>query len=232
MALHIGSRGIASVQLIDDDPKVRASYRFHVEDLEADPNEITGQINDVSSLLKRFDASSSAVICDFNLKVKSYSAINGDEIVAGLYASFVPVVLCTRYGTHLPEAIRQRRRKIPVILTPEEVDADALRKGFEICAGEYDSIFSEVRKPWRTLVRIEGGAMLSEGLLQVNAIIPEWDSSKLISFDWQVSDDEAIQAVKFGIENGDIVRVYATVNVGADSLDDLYIDEWSLKKTI
>lgn len=231
MALNIGQKNITSVQLIDDDPRVRETYKFHVEDLEADPNEITGQISDVASLLKLFDTANSAVICDFNLKVKNYSAINGDEIVAGLYMSSVPVVLCTRYGTHLPEAIRQRRRRIPVILTPDAVDADTLRSAFVTCVNEFSFKFSEARKPWRTLVRVEGGEMLTNGLMQVNAIIPEWDSSTFVSFDWQVTDNEAIQAVKVGIEKGDIVRVYATVNVGANSLEDLYVDDWSLKKT-
>lgn len=232
MSLNIQDKIIERVRLIDDDKTVRLSYKFQVEELDLGTEEVEGPILDVQTLANMFDSAHDAVICDFNLKVKNYSAINGDVIVSGLYQKHVPVVLCTR-ADHLPEAIRRRRRYIPVVLAPTNLSPDALVSAFKICVEEFKGDFSSVRKPWRTIVRIEGGEKLgSDDLLQVNAVIPEWDPSTLLNFEWIVGDNEALKKVRNGIAHGDIVRVYATVNVGAGGSDDLFVDEWSLRKIL
>lgn len=228
MTLNIQDKNINKVRLIDDDHGVRQSYKFQVEELDIDTEEVFGPISDMSSLLRTVDPDSDAVICDFNLKVKNYSSINGDEIVSGLYQRNVPVVLCTR-ADHLPEPIRRRRRYIPVVLAPANLSPDSLVNAFEICIDEFKGRFSSFRKPWRTMIRIEGGDVLEGlGLLRVNAVIPEFDPSTLINFEWDMSDNEALRKVREGIEHGDIVRIYATVNVGADGTDDLFVENWSM----
>lgn len=228
MTLNIQDKNINKVRLIDDDHGVRQSYKFQVEELNIDTEEVFGPISDMSSLLRTVDQNSDAVICDFNLKVKNYSTINGDEIVSGLYQRNIPVVLCTR-ADHLPEAIRRRRRYIPVVLAPANLSPDSLVNAFEVCIDEFKGRFSSFRKPWRTMIRIEGGDVLEGlGLLRVNAVIPEFDPSTLINFEWDMSDNEALRKVRDGIEHGEIVRIYATVNVGADGTDELFVENWSI----
>jgi CheY-like chemotaxis protein len=230
MSLSIQDKVIEKVRLIDDDQGVRQSYKFQVEELNIATEEVFGPIVDVPSLLAMFNAKHDAVICDFNLKVKNYSSMNGDEIVSGLYKKNVPVVLCTR-AEHLPEAIRRRRRHIPVVLSPSNLSPETLIHAFGMCVEEFKGDFSSIRKPWRTILRIEGGELLGNNdLLQVNAVIPEWDPSTLISFEWLVGENEALQKVRESVSHGDIVRIYATVNVGADGTDDLYVEDWSLRK--
>lgn len=231
MSIRIQNKLIEKVRLIDDDVGVRQSYKFQVEELNIDAAEVTGPIADIPSLLQSFDTKNNAVICDFNLKVKNYSLINGDEIVSGLYQKNVPVVLCTR-ADHLPEAIKRRRRHIPVILSPSNLSPENLYQAFEVCIEEFNGDFKAVRKPWRTFLRIEGGELLgNDDLLQVNLVIPEWDPSTLLSFEWYIGQNEALRKVRDGIAHGDIVRIYATVNVGAGGPDDLYVEEWSVGKT-
>lgn len=230
MTLSIQDKSINKVRLIDDDQTVRQSYKFQVEELNIDTEEVLGPIFDVRTLLGTIDADSDAVICDFNLKVKNYSSINGDEIVSGLYQQNVPVVLCTR-ADHLPEPIRRRRRFIPVVLAPSNLSPDTLRSAFETCVDEFKGRFSPIRKPWRTIIRIEGGEILdSLGLLRVNAVVPEFDPSTLINFEWEIGDNGALKKVREGIAHGDIVRIYATVNVGAEGTDELFVEKWSLTK--
>lgn len=231
MSLNIQDKVIEKVRLIDDDQYVRQSYKFQVEDLDIDTEEVMGPIVDVPSLLAMFNTTHDAVICDFNLKVKNYSSMNGDEIVSGLYQKHVPVVLCTR-ADHLPEAIRRRRRYIPVVLAPPKLSPDTLIHAFQVCVEEFKGDFSTVRKPWRTILRIEGGELLGgDDLLQVNVVIPEFDSSTLISFEWRIGENEALKKVRESVAHGDIVRIFATVNVGAGGADDLYVEDWSLRKT-
>lgn len=230
MTLNIRDKVIDKVRLIDDDQGVRQSYKFQVEELDIDTEEVFGPIADVNSLIGTVSTEHDAVICDFNLKVKNYSSINGDEIVSGLYKNNIPVVLCTRVD-HLPETIRRRRRFIPVVLAPANLTPETLFDAFEICIDEFKGRFSALRKPWRTVVRIEGGEILDGlGLLRVNAVIPEFDPSTLINFEWEIAGNVALEAVKNSIKAGDIVRVYATVNVGAGGTDDLFVEQWSLSK--
>lgn len=232
MSLTFQDVTIDRVRLIDDDVNVRRTYRYPVEELDVAAEEVEGPIRDVQSLIRSFDASRDAVICDFNLSVKNYSAVNGDEIVAGLYKSKLPVVLCTRAEKHT-EQIRRSRRFIPVILSPNELSSESLSEAFEICVSEFKGVFSPIRRPWQTLIRIEGGELIGNGdLLQVNAIIPAWDPSILLNFEWRINDNAALKHIWSGLEKGDVGRLYATVNVGAEEREDLFVEDWSLVKKL
>jgi CheY-like chemotaxis protein len=229
MSLKFGTREINNVEVVDDSPSARESLRYHLEELPVEANEVAGNITDVDSFIKTFDRTHSAVICDYNLTPKNYSKLNGDEIVSGLYKLSVPAVLCTKFHKYLPEPIRRRRRFIPVIIVPEDVEGAKLVSAFETCVSEFNGQFTAVRKPWRTVIRIEGGTLSdSAQYVQVNAVIPEWDSSSFIAFEWKIDQNRALQKVRDGILNGDVVRIFATVNVGANETNDLYVDEWSL----
>jgi len=231
MGITFLDKSIERVRLIDDDEDVRQGYAVHVEDMDIAVNDEKGPIHDLTSLLSTIQGQD-AVICDFNLKVKNYSSINGDEIVSGLYRSHIPAVLCTRNEPHLNEAIRRKRRYIPVVLSPKKMTHETIIHAFQTCIEEFNGVFAPPRRPWRTMLRIEGGESTSDGLLRVNVVIPEWDPSTLLNFEWQMSDNEALQLAKKSVENGDILRMYATVNVGADVQDDIFVEEWSLRRKI
>jgi hypothetical protein len=232
MSLTLLDKSIERVRLIDDDEDVRHGYAVHVEDMDIAVADEEGPIHDLCSLLASINKSQDAVICDFNLKIKNYSSINGDEIVSGLYRSNIPALLCTRNEPHLHEAIRRKRRYIPVVLSPKKMTQETIVHAFKTCIEEFKGVFAPPRKPWRTMLRIEGGESTSDGLLKVNAVIPEWDPSTLLNFEWHIGDNEALLLAKRSIESGDILRLYATVNVGADTQDDLFIEDWSLKRKI
>lgn len=231
MTLTFQDRSIERVRLIDDNAGVRQGYRYPVEELDIAAEEVIGPITDITTLLASFDINHDAVICDFNLKVKNYSSINGDEIVSGLYKKNFPAVLCTRIDKHLPEAIRRSRRHIPVVLSPNELSSETLGNAFHTCIEEFKGNFSPMRRPWKTLIRIEGGELIGNGeLLRVNAIIPEWNPSVLISFEWLINKNEALINARDRLTKGEIVRLYATVNVGAEEADELFVEDWSLSK--
>lgn len=232
MSLTLLDKSIERVCLIDDDEDVRQGYAMSVEDMDIAVADEEGPIHDLGSLLATMNQGHDAVICDFNLKVKNYSSINGDEIVSGLYKNHIPAVLCTRNEPHLHEAIRRKRRYIPVVLSPKKVTHEAIIHAFQTCIEEFQGVFAPPRKPWRTMIRIEGGEPTSDGLLRVNAVIPEWDPSTLLNFEWIIGANEALQLAKKSIESGDILRMYVTVNVGADAQDDLFVEDWSLKRKI
>lgn len=228
MSLALVDRTINTVRLIDDDASVRAGYRYSVEDLNIAAEEITGPITDFQGLISLFDRTHDAVICDFNLKTKNYSARNGDEIVSSLYAMQIPAVLCTRWAGDLPEPVRHRRRQIPVVLSPNDLSSDSLRDAFEVCVNEFSGEFSVLRRPWRTLVRVEGGEELGGGYFRLNVVIPAWNPSIGLTFVVPTLGNDVLSKICAQVTQQDIVRVFGHVNLGAEKEEDIYIDAWSL----
>lgn len=222
------SRNIQTVRLIDDDASVRSGYRYSVEDLELTANEIVGPINDIEGLIKLFDPTRDAAICDFNLKTKNYSTRNGDELVSSLYAKKIPAVLCTRYARDLPDPVRHRRRQIPVVLLPSEITSDSLREAFEICVNEFAGEFSALRRPWRTMVRIEGGEESGSGHFRLNVVIPAWNPNVGLTYVVPTSGNGELDTICAQVAKGEILRVFGQVNLGAEKEEDIYIDAWSL----
>lgn len=229
MSLAFANRNIERVHLIDDDVNVRQGYRYSVEDLGLDAEEVVGPIKSLRDLATNFDNDHDAAICDFNLKTKNYSSQNGDELVSMLYEMKVPAVLCTRFADDLPEPVRHRRRQIPVVLLPNQLSADSIREAFEICLQEFSGNFTAARKPWRTMIRIEGGEEVGGGHFRLNLVIPAWNPSIGLTFVVPAKQDMALQEICAHVAKGEIYRCFGHVNLGAEKGEDIFIDMWSLQ---
>lgn len=226
MSLNLSDRTIDRVCLIDDKAEVRAMYRYAVEELQLNPHEITGPITDFTDLISSFNSTRDAVICDFQLTAANYARQTGDWLVSGLYNKQIPALLCTRWsGAGLPEEVRFRRRQIPVILSPKDLEPDAIRSAFNTCTEEFSGKFSKARKPWRTLIRIEGAEEHGINHYRVRMVVPSWDPNVGLSFVVPNSDQILTSLVQRAL-NGEIVRAFGQVNLGAESDLDIYIDEW------
>ena len=228
MAMQLSDRIIDRVCLIDDKAEVRKSYQYLVEDLALAANDVVGPISDFNSLIKTFNAQSDAVICDFNLTTANYAKKNGDWLVSSLYQKHIPAVLCTRWaGSGLPEEVRFKRRYIPVILRPNELDLDSIRIGFNLCTEEFSGKFSKARKPWRTLIRIEAAEENGPQHARLAMVVPTWDPNIGLSF-VVPSKHAVLGGIAKRVMQGEIVRAFGHVNLGADSDTDIYIDDWAL----
>lgn len=226
MALQLEDRTIQNIRLIDDDLGTRTGYRFHVDDLELNAIEETGPINAVEALLKKMDALHDAVICDLNLKTKNYSPFNGDELVSQFYSHHIPAVLCTRFADELPEPIKHKRRRIPVVLSSSEVNADSIKEAFSMCIQEFAGNFSSQRRPWRAMVRVEGGEAVGGNHYRLNIVLPGWDPKTGLTI--VVPAMGVLKEICSRAEKKEIVRAFAQVNLGAEKASDIYIDEWAL----
>lgn len=156
MALTIANRSIRKISIIDDQALVRVGYELSVEDLGLESVSETGPLDEelpncVNAVRQRADAA----ICDYNLKVKAYSSFNGAELAAEFYKMQFPAVLCTKWYSAVIDEMRQYRRFIPSLVDPGSLDPASIRTGIESCIREFDGDFLPVRRPWRTLIRIE-----------------------------------------------------------------------------
>lgn len=228
MSLKLSDRVIQRVCLIDDKAEVRAMYRYAVEDLSLESNEVTGPINDFDNLISTFNAHQDAVICDFQLTAANYARQTGDRLVSRLYQKHIPALLCTRWATSgLPEEVRFLRRQIPVVLNPTQLEPDAIKSAFNICTEEFSGKFSKTRKPWRALVRIEGAEATGTAHFRLALVIPSWDPNIGLSFVVPNTHPVLFDIAKRATQ-GEVVRAFGQVNLGADSDIDIYVDEWSI----
>jgi len=206
---------IERVAIVDDKPDVRQSFAYPVQDLKLTPVLQTVMMATLAESVQRLRLIAEAALCDFQLRVSNYATFDGAELVAALYQSAMPAVLCTRFEKSDIDKIRKYRRSIPCLLNPNELDEDSLLRGFEVCVKEFKQEFTAERRSWRTMVRVQSvevhhlhlfvpGWSSREGLRLLRSDIPEPLASKLVEG----------------------LRCHARVNLGATRQEDLYFTDW------
>ena len=223
MAITIAKRSIKRISIIDDQAPVRESYELTVEDLGLEPVPEAGPLDEqlpvcVDAVSKRADAA----ICDYNLKVKAYSSFNGAELAAEFYRVKFPAVLCTKWHTAVIDEMRQFRRFIPSLVDPARLDPTSIRSGIESCIREFDGDFRAVRRPWRTLVRVEDIRKADQGSEFVYVLVPAWNSNEVVKLPAMLIPPDIIKKLGAGS------RLHAKVNLGATGNEDLFFEEWEL----
>lgn len=219
MSKIISGVEINNIQIIDDDPDVRESYAYSVEEINVSPIIANGPLPSLKKFIDQLIYKSDAAICDFQLQVKNYANFDGAHLVSQMYKKRFPAVLCTKYEQANIDEMRKYRRYIPVLLNPRELDPENLIKGFDLCIKEFDNIFTIQRKPWRTLIRVEERD-LDNGDIYV--IIPAWDSDQVIKLNRQDLPSELIKKLDKNI------RFHALVNIGAEFNQDIYFENWEV----
>jgi hypothetical protein len=217
MGMIIADKKVDRLCIIEDDERTRLSYveHFFDSDFESFPQ---GKVENVELFIRYTLNSSDAVISDHQLKKKNYFPINGAEVVSMCYEKHIPSVLVTKYDQAQLHEIRRFRRNIPVILNPSLFDEDVILRSLEVCIKEFKGELKADRKLWRTLVRIDA----IEGNF-IYIIIPGWDTTEAIS----IGMDELPGHIRpiVAVDK----RMHVQINLGCESVKDLYFGEWEVK---
>jgi CheY-like chemotaxis protein len=221
MSVQLVDRTISRIAIIDDQADVRASYEFNVEDLGLESVSEAGPLGSLLNVVTALAANSDAAICDYNLKVRDYSAFNGAELVAALYKTNFPALLCTKWHTASIDEMRPYRRYIPTLIDPGELDPSTLSSGLEVCIREFSGQYLPIRKPWRALIRVED-VRGTQGVPFVYVIIPSWNTQEVVRLPNNVFPNELIPSLKPG------TRIHAKVNLGAENQEQLFFEEWEV----
>lgn len=212
-----GNHAIERILIVDDDSAAREGFGYPIEELGITPVPEQGPITDLHRFLEEVPRRAQAVLCDYRLKTDGrYSSVNGDELVAACYRQGIPGLLCTQYSDVFVEMNRRLRRFIPALLTtssptPQVIDA-ALRR----CRDELAGSVHPARRPWRTLVRVHD----AEEANYCHVVVPAWNPHKKIRLYFQDVPEEVRPRMGAG------ARLHAKVNIGADSFEEIYFDEW------
>lgn len=217
MTLMLAGRSIHRVCIVDDDPNARIAYEYPVEDLSLQPVPVEGPLPALDLFIEQTLQGTDAAICDYRLGVRSYANFDGAESVAMMYQNQFPSVLCTRWETASIDEMRRYRRYIPVLLRPDELNPDSLVQGFECCIEEFQGKFRPSRRPWRTLVRVEE-VDYERSYLYI--VIPGWDTNEVIRLCLEDVPSDIRERI------GRQMRFHVQVNMGAESSEELYFEEW------
>jgi hypothetical protein len=160
---------------------------------------------------------SDAAICDHHL-VANYAQFRGAEFVANLYVRRFPAVLRTAWSRPNQYEIRRYRERIPVLLTPDDIDPESFEKGWAVCTQEFAGQFLPSRAPWRTLIRVENVEIPNF----VDVVVPAWNHREVVRLPIELLPLETHKLLCEG------KRFHAKVNLGAESQDDLYFTEFEI----
>ncbi len=215
MTVSVLDFNIERVAIIDDKPDVRQSFSYPVQDLNLTPVLQTTLMGTLQESVIRLRSVAEAALCDFQLRISKYATFDGAELVAALYQSMMPAVLCTRFEKSDVDKIRKYRPSIPCLLNPDELDEDSLFRGFEICVKEFNHDFTAERRSWRTLVRVT-----SVEVHHVHLFVPGWSSREGL----RLLRSDIPEPLASKLVEG--LRCHARVNLGATRQEDLYFTNW------
>lgn len=208
---------IHSVVVIDDEKDARDSMCDVIEGFSYKPVPLEGRFDSVFKLVDRAKTVAQAAVCDYNLSIGGFAGFTGAEVIDSLYRDQFPAVLVTRYNKAAITEMRPFRRRIPMMLSLDETDV--IVNGFIRCIEEFNNKFDPSRKPWRTLASIEFIDEVS-AYPMFDVILPGWNSNEIIKLPLILVPEEFRARIKPG------TRFHAKVNIGAESQDDLYFDEF------
>ena len=212
------SSAIESILVVDDDAETREGLCYSIEELEITPVLEEGPIKNLAQFVKQVPRRAQAVLCDYRLKTSgTYSSYNGDEVVAACYQHQIPGLLCTQYTDVIVEMNRKRRRFIPSLLNTSSPTPQAIGDALRRCQEELAGSVHPAREPWRTLVRVHAGPT-DAGYCHV--IVPAWNANQAIRLYLEDLPDMIRPRMTTG------ARLHAKVNIGADTFEDVYFDEW------
>ena len=214
MSVTILNRKINRVLIVDDDPAVRDSYAYPVEDLKLEPVLFEGPVGTPESFIAGVEPSD-VVVCDYHLKKHSYARCDGDELVAECYKARIPGMLCTAYTDVTIR--RDYRRYIPALLKTNGPELDEFVDAWKKCLSEIKGTFHPTRRPWRTLVRVDE---IDDDQACFYAVVPAWDSRKKVRIDNAGIPENILKRSQPG------KRFHAKVNIGAESHEDLFFVSW------
>jgi CheY-like chemotaxis protein len=210
-------RGLTRVAIVDDNQNSRETFRDDLESHKFLPEPLEGPFATVDALVEAVRSRADVAICDHHL-IANYAGFDGAEAVASLYRQQLPAVLVTAWSKADIHEIQPFRRRIPILLTPEDAGLERIAHGWDVCREEFCGRFSPSRRPWQTLVQIED--VVDD---DVFVVLPGWKSDEVI----RLRKDMIGEALHQHLRPGE--RFFAMVNKGAEQQSDLFFEDFKYR---
>ncbi len=219
MVTTVDGRDIERVAVVDDSEDMRQTLSDELSFAFHETHPLVGPFKNVNDLVTTVTSVADAAVCDHHLNTRNFAHCTGAEVVNRCYRQRFPSVLITNWGPADIDEIRPYLPGIPVLLTPNEANLDAIKEGFMRCMEEFRDEYRSNRKPWRTLVRVEDVSLERADSL-VYVVLPGWISDQVIRLKLDIFPCELQPHIKPG------ARFHARVNLGAETQDQLYFSDF------
>jgi hypothetical protein len=215
---------IEAVAIVDDDLRAARAQEEQVIDAGFKPIIVKGVFKNVVKLAAEIERQSQAAICDHRLFNSGFANFYGAELVAELYVRGFPAILITTFlSQDYDVSIRKFRRRIPVLLGREELEAETIINGLKSTTEELAGNIPNSRRPHRTLVRVQELRKDSNEYV-LDVIIPSWNLERAVTFPAVLVPEPVLKRVRASIRRKTPVHLFADVNIDAERDDDIYID--------
>jgi len=210
------------VAVIDDSPDLAEETYYQLEEAGYQGEILSGPFsNDVDQLAQQLAQRVHAVICDHRLREGGLADFYGSQLVASLYDLKKPAILITQYLNDSHTTIGAFRRKIPVLLTRDELTPMSLKRGINQCTDELDGHIPRERRPHRTIIRVEQ-IDKEFGEKVIEAFVTGWKLKQAVRFPASLIPELILEKVQPG------TRLFARVNVGALKPEDLFFQNFEI----
>jgi hypothetical protein len=215
--MQIFDRDIRRMAIVDDEEEGRESSSYPIEELSLTAVQEVGPLPVLPDYLDQLKERADGVLCDHHLRITPYAKFNGAELAALSYQWHFPAILCTKWDTASVDEMRRWRRFIPALLNPKELNPESIVRSLETCVAEFRGIYSEPRREWRALIRIEDR---DEGRSFLFIEIPSWDTKDIVKIPFDVLPEALLPDAIPG------KRMHAFTNLGAERQEELYFENW------
>ncbi len=219
MVAMVDERGIQRIAVVDDSEDMRQTLSDELSFASYETYPLVGPFQDANALVAKATSVADAAVCDHHLNTRNFAHCTGAEVVYKCYRQRFPSLLITNWGPADIDEIRPYLSGIPVLLTPNKADLDAIKEGFVRCMEEFRDEYRPSRKPWRALVRVEEVSLEHADSL-VYVVLPGWISDEVIRLKLDIFPHELQPHIKPG------ARFHARVNLGAETQDQLYFSNF------
>ena len=215
-------RNPLKVAVIDDDNVAANSLSVLLADARMEPKVVEQRFTGLSAAADSICAVADAAVCDHRLHYGGYATFLGAELVAHLYTRKFPAVLVSQYSDiDYDVSIRKFRKHIPVMLSRDQADGNALQQGLTTCQAELDHGCPASRKAWRSLIQINSKD--TEGTESVvDVVIPAWNPRTAVRFPASLLPEDIRSEVDHAEADALDMYLFAYVNIGADNQHDLF----------
>lgn len=216
--LTINNKTITKIAIIDDKDDARDAMADSVEDAEFEPILDIKELKSIDKNIKEIRNKADAAIFDYYLRTGNFANFNGAEVVSRLYTLQFPALLVTIFSRVETDEIRLFRRNIPVLIPGLKVESDIIIEGIKKCMYEFINVYSEDRKAYRTLIRIE---KIDKNKKIAFAVIPAWNPNLVVSIPLQLIPANLIRGKP-------IIRLFADINIAAEKYEDLFFENFTI----
>ena len=206
------------VLVVDDESTPRQQFGELLDDMGIQPIYPPGPLGGVDDSFDQWQGKVDALVCDYQLRLRSYAHFTGDKLVASFNRHGLPAILCTTYTDGEMMVSRTNRRHVPVLLQPSDYNEDRILWGFDRCQREFRGDYDRTRRPWRAQVRVIDS--IDDGYFHV--VVSGWKPDMKL----RVYHEDVPDALRSKIWPGQ--RLHAQINTGAETAADLYFFDWEI----